>query len=116
MGKGVSLNFFTMSFLRTMSTRELEKGTSIVTSQNHQLPLSHDLLLTIPDLRLNIGSQISIPLEKDPFIPYVGDNTFVRKRQRYRDIIIPPNERARPFWCVYCNCTAVKPAKHSKTL
>ena len=115
MGKGVSLNFFSMSLLRTMSTRELEKVTSIVTSQNHPEPLSHEILLSIPDLRLNIGSQIPIPFEKDPLIPYVGDNTFGRKRERYHDVMTPSNEGVKPFWCAYCGCTTVKPAKHSKT-
>ena len=105
-----------MSSFRTMNTRELEKGASVITSQTQQLPLSHDLLLSIPDLRLYIGSKVPIPFETDPLISYVGDNTFGRKRQKWCDIPISPNEGAEPHWCLYCNRATAKPSKHSKTL
>ena len=105
-----------MSSLRTMNTREIEKGSSIITSQDHQLPLSHKRLLTIPDLRLYIGSKIPIPFERDPLISYVGDNTFGRKRQGFHDIPISPNEEVKPFWCSYCKGSNAKLTKHFKTL
>ena len=98
-----------------MNTRELERGISIVTSLDLRLPLSHDNLLTIPDLRLNIGSHIPIPFEMDPLIPYGRDNTFGRKRQRFCDVPISPNGKSKPYWCEYCGCIASKPSKHSKT-
>ena len=98
-----------------MNTRELEKGTSIVTALDQRSPLSYDELLTFPDLRLKIGSRIPIPFEMDPLISYGSDNTFGRKKQRYCDILLPPDGETRPCWCEYCSCPAMKLTKHSKT-
>ena len=105
-----------MSFPRTMNTRELEKGISIVTGREQHSPLSYDHLLSIPDLRLKIGSYVPNPFEVNPLIPYSGDNTFGRKKQRFCDTSISSDERARAFWCEYCGRLVAKLSSHLKTL
>ena len=104
-----------MSLPRTMNTRELERGISIVTGLEQHSPLSHDNLLTIPDIRLRIGSHVPIPFEMDPLVPYSGDNTFGRKKQRFCDTPISSDERAKAFWCEYCAHFAAKLLSHTKS-
>ena len=114
MGKA-QLKSSKMSLPRTMNTRELEKGASVVTPSAYKSLLSYHDLLTFPDPRLTIGSQVPIPFVMDQLIPYVGDNTFGRKRQRSQNIMVSPEEVADPFKCEYCNCIITNYLEHSKT-
>ena len=105
-----------MSVVRTIGTRESAKGASISTSQSLKSPLSNEVLLSFPDPRLTIGAMIPIPFEENRLIPYVGDNTFGRRKRRLCDVVLLPDERSNKLWCPYCNCASDRSLKHRRTV
>jgi len=107
------INIFKM---RTISTRESFKGTSISTSQTLTEPLPNEVLLKFPDPKLTIGARIPIPYTKESVLPYAGENIFGRREKRLRTMSPPSISKEGSYFCYYCNVVVTHMKKHASTV
>jgi len=105
-----------ISIMRTISTRESFKGTSISTSQTLIEPLPNEVLLKFPDPKLTIGARIPIPFRTEPSLPYAGENIFGRRKKRLRTMSPPSICKEGTYFCYYCNVEVTHMKKHASTV